>query len=157
MTIIIHISTQNRGGKQFGTTKKERVICGIICFTTVFIGAVLYLLFRESTYISRFLCSFLDISALRKSVSFLSCDFFRCYLPDYLWALSLSMGLCCVLDHPSRAKLSAAIAFSAGVVWEILQYSNIVQGTGDIHDIILYLAAAFTAVMINNSISRRIT
>ena len=155
MTIMI--TELSLRGEPLGVTNRDRMTFGILSFASLISGALLYLFFRENTYLSRIISSFIDISKTQKAAAFLSCDLTMYYLPDYLWALSLCLGLCCVIYHPARTKASAIITIAAGVLWEIFQYTDIVFGTGDIHDIILYLAASFTAVTINNLILRRKT
>ena len=125
---------------------------GFIIISLLFLGfgAMIYILFRPNTHIAVTCNSIVNLDILRRSVSILGCDFFKFYLPDLLWGLSLSIAMFAIfLPNLKQKIIISVIVFLCGVFWEILQWMGIVSGTGDILDIVMYLVAALFAVMIN--------
>lgn len=117
----------------------------------LFLGGAIYILFRENSYISNIIELFLDLSFMRNVFNPFECDFIKYYLIDYLWALSLISGLNSLFTTKKETLLICLFVFSLGGIWEILQFLNIISGTGDIADIFMYLAAVITTVIINYS------
>ena len=61
---------------------------------------------------------------------------------DFLWAYSLNFALALILKPFNRTiLLSSLLAFSAGFLFEILQYFGIFSGTYDFFDILSETAA----------------
>ena len=115
------------------------------------LGGIIYLLYRENTYISNFVEEFVNLSYIRNSFKTFECNFIKYYLTDFLWALSLITGLNAILTTKTKLLQICLFVFSLGFIWEGLQFFNILSGTGDISDLIMYLAAVATAVIINFS------
>ncbi len=128
------------------SNRKVNIILSIF---TLFLGGVIYTLYREDTYISNIIETFIDLSFMRNVFNPFECDFIKYYLIDYLWALSLNSVLNSLFTTKKEMLLICLLVFSLGSIWEILQFSNIISGTGDILDIFMYLAASITAVIIN--------
>lgn len=97
---------------------------------------------------------FIDLNFLRKTFKPLECDFIKYYLIDYLWALSMISGLNTLFTTQKETLRICLFVFSLGSIWEILQFLNILSGTGDIADVFMYLAAVITAVIINFLITK---
>ncbi len=119
-------------------------------------GLMIYVLFRENTYVARFAESIISFDFLREKVSFLENPFLKFYLPDYLWALSFNGWLHIILKPREKGSFvcSAAVAvFGAG--FEILQYFGIIKGTADIIDILLYVLAVATIKIIYTTKGKR--
>lgn len=115
---------------------------------SLFLGGLIYLLFRENTYIAiLFNCQLIE--NIRYHLIGLNADFFRFYFPDFLWALSLNCYLL-ALFNPKRNGViyCVLIVFFYGTLWETGQYINVLNGTGDINDIIMYLSASIFAALI---------
>ena len=70
--------------------------------------------------------------------------FLRNYAEDYYWGYALCMALLSLWE--TRTALCLTLAFGAG--WELLQGVGVVSGTGDLLDVLGYLAACGTAVWI---------
>ena len=128
------------------SNKKINIISSIV---TLFSGGAIYILYRENSYISNFIEVFIDLKFLRNTFKPLECDFIKYYLIDYLWALSLISGLKSLFTTKKETLRICFFVFSLGIIWESLQFLNIISGTGDILDIFMYLAAVVTAVIIN--------
>ena len=128
--------------------KKNNIAISII---SLFLGGSIYVLYRENTYISNFIEEFINLLYIRSAFKPFECDFIKYYLPDYLWALSLISGLNALTTTKRKILKICLFVVLLGFVWEALQFFNILSGTGDISDILMYLAAATTAVIINFS------
>lgn len=113
-------------------------------------GGILYVLFRNNTYISQFVERFVEINWLHEQLYTKKIGFLKYYLPDFLWAFALCFALIAIFDK--KTFICAATSFVYGLLWEFLQYMDIIDGTGDIYDIIMYLTASVTAVMINKTL-----
>ena len=129
---------------------RKRVIMIWGCILSLLLGAFIYALFREDTYIAKIILSSMDLTSIKRFLSCFDKDFIKYYLPDYLWAFSLCCGILALLDPKDRKKTfyCSFIAFSWGVIYEILQLTGIISGTGDIIDIILYFLAILTVNII---------
>lgn len=129
-------------------SKKANIIISVF---SLFLGGAIYVLYRDNTYISNFIENFINLSILRNAFKPFECSFLKYYFTDYLWALSLISVLNTLFSTKKQLLLISVFVFSLGFVWEILQISNFISGTGDILDIFMYLAAAMTAVIIKFS------
>lgn len=123
---------------------KKKTINLILSFSSLLIGSLNYIIYRPYSYISEF-----SESQVTKTIRNLLYNehilFFSYYISDFLWALSFCLILCCIL----RASQSAAIVLIFGVLWETMQLFGFFSGTGDIIDVLMYLAAVITSVIIN--------
>ena len=121
-----------------------------LCASSLFLGALLYIIFRENSYIGIAANHFAVISASRKIFAFLSCNFVKFYLPDFLWCFSLCCGLFAIYLPTNRiAFICTFSAVSLGCIWELLQYVDFVSGTGDICDVLMYLLSGIVCTVIN--------
>ena len=118
---------------------KVRMLCLFNSIIALCAGTLIYILFREDTYIHRFL--FLDSTVIRTPVT----DFISFYFADGLWAYALFFSLELIWKN---RMISFASSFSFCMIWEALQYLGIVGGTFDFLDLITYLAAIIVAVII---------
>ncbi len=77
-------------------------------------------------------------------------NFLKFYFPDFLWAISLCFGLYAIyLPTIKTSIMLSVIVFVYGVIWEILQAVEVLGGTGDIVDVIMYLLACLLALIFN--------
>ncbi len=129
----------------------KRLLNAILCCTALIIGGLLYIIFRETTYVATLFKSIEVLSSIRKKILVLENAFLMYYLPDFLWGFSLSCGLTAIFNPSLKGIILCSFtAFMCGTIWEILQYSHILSGTGDFADILMYLAASALAVIINS-------
>ncbi len=122
----------------------------ILGIAALILGGLLYILFRTDTYISGILSR---ISLFRQwaiVARAYSNDFVKFYLPDFLWAFSLGCLLHAVTGSSGYRSVLCCIGASAcGSAWELLQMLNIVSGTFDLMDILMYLLAGAVCFLIN--------
>lgn len=129
------------------SSRRKNILMSAVSLYT---GFVLYVLFREDTYIAKgfsFLpwVTFLQIWLAPKAPSFV-----KYHLQDFIWAFSLSCGLLAVVGSAKKQAFFCAVtAFFCGLLWEFLQYCKIVSGTGDLWDVLMYLAAGAVSVILN--------
>lgn len=128
-------------------------------FSLIF-GAVIYALFREGTYFHQVLPQvveplFLNLRKITENNIFVI--FLKYYFVDFLWSFSLSFLLLAVTDFrkKNRVCIVAIVSSLWGTVFEILQYFNFVTGTFDFADIVMYVLAAVSVVMINRAFVKR--
>ena len=127
--------------------RKFHLLLGCVALLS---GAILYALYRENTYVGVLLDRIFKVSQLRNLCSGYGCSFFRYYFPDFLWGFAFYCGLC-VIWQPRTAGcwLCAGGAFACGLVWEMLQYTGVLRGTGDVQDIIMYLFAGLIGIFMD--------
>ena len=128
--------------------RKEIMI--LICAGSLSLGAVIYLFSRPDAYVSILFSKIFHINRIQ--VLFPSIVSY--YIPDFLWAVSLCSGLIALVPIKWNALWGILTALY-GVLWEGLQFICAVNGTADIIDIIMYLSAAISVVMINYFIKMR--
>ncbi len=128
-------------------SSKFYIICILNSFISLLIGVIVYILFREQTYINKLLSFAFHFS---ESVFI---DFLRFYLVDALWAYSLVFSLSIFINEFT----AGAISFIFSFVWEIMQKYSVVRGTFDILDILMYLSACIVAVLIIHILKRSYT
>ncbi len=112
-------------------------------------GGLCYLLFRENTYLSKALEAIVSLAPLRQWVDYPFGIWLSGYLPDFMWGFSLSCGLFAILNPSIKAGLwIVGLVSGLGILWELMQATALLSGTGDGWDVILYLFAAVTAWII---------
>lgn len=122
----------------------------ILGFFSLFIGFLIYSIFRENTYIFEMANTTVPLEKLKGALGFLDNEFIKFYLPDYLWALSLSSYLNVIFNYKKKYTfLCTLIVFIFGAAYEFMQYIGVINGTGDVVDIFLYLLAGITVNIIN--------
>ena len=124
-------------------TQRKNVFYITNALSALFIGACIYLFFRENTYFHNIVDRVIPLPHLKIKKS-ICVDFLRYYMVDALWAYSLVFSLSIFINEKTAFLL--AIAF--GLAWEILQALNFVKGTFDFFDILMYLTASVFAVLI---------
>lgn len=130
--------------------RKKIFVFGCIGVYSIIIGLFIYLIFRENTYVAKFVSAMVNLDFLRDLFFPLENNFIKYYLVDYIWGLSLNCGLHIIFfPNMKQSVVLTIITFVLGTVYECLQIFNIISGTGDILDIILYLLAGMTVNLIN--------
>ncbi len=128
---------------------KNRVFYTITSIILLCCGGLLYIIFRENTYIAEIFSVLPAINVLQKSASNIKLEFFKYYLQDFLWAVSLNLALFIVIEPTfKQGVICSVITFLFGTLWEILQYLEIISGTSDICDILMYFMATIFAILI---------
>ena len=134
----------------------NKIIFIVLGLFSLLSGFIIYILFRENTYIALVTEKFVSLAFFRQHLNMYSSDFLKYYFVDFLWAFSL----CCFLYAIYSTNLKKCIVYTIivlflGAIWEILQTINFVNGTGDIWDIIMYLIACMTAIIIKIKRSKK--
>lgn len=113
-------------------------------------GCLLYVCFRETTYIAMFFGKVAAVADLQHAMQSYSNNFILYYFPDFLWGFSLGSFLQAIyLPGKWGSVCCGAAVFLLGTLWEILQCVEIISGTGDLLDVLMYLSAGICAAIIN--------
>ena len=122
----------------------------MITVVALLAGGFLYILFQENTYIAQLFQHSNTISFLRQSISNDKWMWISFYLPDFLWGFALTCALIAVfMPTPKGVVLCGVAAALCGLSWELLQVSQLVRGTGDWWDVMMYFLASTTGILIN--------
>ena len=135
----------------------NRKIYCLLSIISLGLGTAIYICFRENSYIGIISGNFYIIDLVQNLTASLSWKFIQYYLPDFLWGFSLGCGLLAIYT-PKKAGgfICSGIAFASGCIWELLQYTDIINGTGDFLDILMYLSASAMCTTINILRSRKL-
>ena len=124
----------------------RRVINLLIGIISLCVGGATYVMFRPNSYITKWIG--IDV--------FSNYEFIKAfhpisyYLADLLWALSLGCLLVTLFFSKKRGIIFCSfVAFFTGLTWEMLQWMDIVSGTGDFIDVFMYFLSALLVVIIN--------
>lgn len=71
------------------------------------------------------------------------------YIPDGLWAYSFTSAILIIWNREINMFWISILGLFF-VIFEILQSADILKGTGDILDIIIYFLFGFSSIIINN-------
>lgn len=129
---------------------KHCLIFVIPGFVSLLAGLLIYLFYRPNSYISILLQRYVSFDLNLGLFDVFNNKFIKFYFVDYLWAFSLSCGLHLIF-MPRRIGTYAitAVVFLYGMIYEVLQLCSIIDGTGDILDVLLYALAGITVNIIN--------
>ncbi len=122
--------------------KKIKIFCVMNVGLAIAVGSLIYIFNSDD----RILSNLFGFSVENQTLSVLSG-----YIPDFLWGYALCSALCIF----NGEGVACVISTTFGILWEILQFLGAVRGTGDVIDMILYLTASLTAVMIIKIQKRR--
>jgi len=121
----------------------------LICLVSLFLGALLYICFRNHTYLSILVDKAIPLASLQTYLRPYRNDFLMFYLPDFLWGLSLGCALEAINLPPKGVMPSGAIAFLCGCIWELGQHLGFVNGTADPLDALMYFTAGLVTTIVN--------
>ncbi len=130
---------------------KKRIFLSIFSFLSLAAGLLIYLVFRNDTFIHAFLphgiCDFFYVELERNAFT----DFVKFYLCDFLWAFSFSNALTCVSYsfEKKRLVINALLVLFCGVLFEVLQHFGVISGTFDFADILAYAVAAVLSAAVS--------
>jgi len=130
--------------KQVGKCRK---FCCLLSLITLFIGIIIYLLFRDLNNIVLFTWiqkpQFLQTALLPLKQTILS-DFIRFHLPDMLWFVSAILFIRFIWFYKIKIQTVYVLCFYLiGLALEISQLSRRVPGTFDWLDLFFMGVAAF--------------
>ena len=80
-------------------------------------------------------------------------SFFSNYLPDGLWAYAFLSCIIIIWNRQIHIPWLIAV-FISFVMFEALQYLEIINGTGDIKDVVTYFIFSITALFTNSFFSK---
>ena len=125
-------------------------------FGSIFLiaGIVIYLFFRQDTFISVYLSSFFAIEEREiknKAIKL----FIRNYGADFCWAVSFTFFVHAWLRFSQKELLYLIFCSFLGIIVEILQYWQIISGTADIIDCSIYLIGTVLAIFMIALILRK--
>ena len=122
----------------------------VIGIFSLILGMLIYLLFRENTIITTQISYIMDLKPIRNMFSWAESNFLKFYFVDFLWALSLSCWLHIIFKPKINVSLICSlVVITLGTTFELLQFFYVINGTGDILDVICYILAALTVNVIN--------
>lgn len=129
--------------------KTKSAICLLSSLFSLLIGFIIYVFFRQGTYIHTFLLNRLGISLPYLPLGGVIGVWVRNWGGDFFWGLALCF-LLAVVFKTFRHKLVFAVTITVtlGALLEILQFYGVITGTGDIFDIIAEATAAVCAANI---------
>lgn len=121
---------------------------------------------RKSNFFKLLLCEFISLCFLSIGLLFyIKCKdiealkIVRNFLPDFLWMIAFIFALSPFVKEVFEncyILISGCICFSFSVLFEFLQWTNIIKGTGDFWDLAVYFAAVITGcILIKNLYNKR--
>jgi len=117
----------------------------LIIFILLLIGLLTYVLFRPPlswlVFINSGNQAIINLSWLPNPIS----AFILFHLADVLWALALAETVYIIKGNHLFA---AFVALASTILFESMQYFNIIPGTGDIWDVIFVAISLFVYVLI---------
>lgn len=117
---------------------KKRIVLALVF---IIVGAIIYLLY--------------DVKYITKSNMIYS--LIRNYLPDICWTLSFFfININFAYNISKKAMvLNSMYIFVIALIFEFLQYFNVVSGTFDALDILFYSISIIIACFIENNLRRK--
>ena len=121
-----------------------------ICISSLILGGILYILFRENTHIGKLFAQIFPLTILKALLKPFASNLLCFHLLDFLWGLSLGCGLQTILMLKRKRVLLCGLGvFLCGAIWESLQFLDVVSGTGDYWDIVSYFLAGALCITFN--------
>ena len=121
----------------------------LFALASLLVGFLIYALFKPTSIIATALAKagILQNEALCIQIS---CPFLNYYFADFLWGFSLCCGLHTIHSPKLLGSVLCGILTTLlGICWEILQLKQIVTGTFDIWDMLMYLSGSILCIIIN--------
>lgn len=128
---------------------RAMVICSVVCFAALAIGLMPYLFIRtSSTYVTSFLGLFFEFRQIPLDKNGLLYPLITSFFSDFCWAFAMPFFLFVF----TRGRLSKYFYMLnmpiIGGLLELFQFLGIVDGVGDIIDVIIYFIASFLGYII---------
>ena len=131
---------------------KKRLFYFFLSFISILLGVLIYIFFRNGTYIHQFLGNVTPIDIFKSQYkSTLIVKFLKYYFVDYLWCFSLASFLSSITEKIAFRNTMVISVFSAllGILFEAAQRLSLVNGTADFYDIIMYVFAGLSHAVLN--------
>lgn len=142
LTIVINMTIMS----QRGEWAMKRFWWLLYSLLSLGIGALMYVFYRQDTYIGGLIGEIISVSL---PIHDIFSAFAAWYFPDFLWMFSLTCALFSImLPKGKNLLLWCCVAFFMGALWEFLQWRDVVSGTADWWDVILYSMAVILAAII---------
>lgn len=77
--------------------------------------------------------------------------FLRNYIPDFLWAMAFCLCLLVIAGMSIRWSYVIflfCLCVFTGIAFELMQYKELIKGTGDIIDVVVYAAGAACGILL---------
>ena len=128
----------------------KRAVDIVVAILALVIGGFIYVAMREDSYVATIFQNIYPVAYLQNSLSDFRLMWLSFYLPDYLWGLSFACSLISLFLPSGKAiGWSVGVMILCGSLWEMLQVWQVVNGTGDIWDVLMYFLAGATVILIN--------
>lgn len=131
---------------------RRKLICFIFSVASLVLGLLIYVFLRNGTYMHLFL-NYIDFFGEFSPLKYNNCfaQFLKYYLADFLWGISLSYFLSAISFEYStkRAVVNSLVSITLGVLLELFQKLDIINGTADICDVFMYVAAGLIHAVFN--------
>ena len=123
-------------------------LCNIM--VPLVLGFILYVIFRRDTYISKFVCRYIDIKRFDTDEipSSFATKFIRYYACDILWAYSLTFVCYWFSFGKNRYMFSIILCGCFEILIEMLQRFHLFPGTFDFWDILFEFITTLVALWI---------
>ena len=125
-------------------TKRIKLI--YISVFLLLLGLSLYLLFNRSAFVAEVISSIITLPDV--SPSGLAAVLLRNYGADLLWSVSFTFTIQAILWLKRDNLLFLQVCCLLGVVYELLQFIGIANGTPDIVDLIVYIVGSAFGIII---------
>ena len=129
----------------------RKLIMLMISLISLVCGFLIYIFLREGTYIHSIIDTILeiDVQSLNYEYHFFF-DLLKYYIVDFLWCFSLLCSLSAIWYEQGKKSILiiSMISVGAGVLYEIAQAYDMINGTADLVDILMYIfAGVFHAII----------
>ena len=135
--------------QRFLILKRKNLFLFFNTFFPLLIGFAIYLFCYQNTYINTTVENILGFSLPYFYFDNAFYRFSTCWACDTLWAYSLTFALfSCFKNFNKSWLITCVLSILFSLIIELLQLTNIINGTFDIWDIIMEFSAIIIAVII---------
>lgn len=122
---------------------RVNIICLVISLSALLAGLAPYLFIRtSSTYLSSFINQFFDFERIPLNKEGLLYSLITSFLSDFCWAFSMPFAIFALTAQKYSKAFYVFITPIVGGILELFQLFGIIDGTGDIIDILIYFVAS---------------
>lgn len=112
-------------------------------------GLSVYVVFRPDAYVARFIFDNFCHCCVIDTFGVLNNNFIKFHFADFLWAFSFACFLHAIFEPALIGSLLCGVMTGIfGIVYEWLQYFDVIGGTGDLIDCLFYMIAGAVVVAI---------
>ena len=133
--------------------QKCRILLIAASIISLVLGIMIYSFLRSGTVYHSVLKRIGIVFPDYSKIDFPLGIFLRYYFTDMLWLFSLQTSILAItLPNMKKAcRYSVELLFFA-MIYELFQYVHIISGTGDIIDILMYIIATLSVVLLYNNL-----